>query len=182
MARGSRRDEADLVGDGDLNSVAIVGTQVHGYRRGHELLATSAKLPKPDQSVVDRLSDVAGPLRPNERFDAYLTGYPLPGGAHYVLARTWQDLDAPRAGCVRTKSLLIPTADWSSAQSLMPFIDMLDAGGFPEEATAVAHEIGYSRFIRFLPPTPDFGPRIFSRRSSSKSRNRSLSSMRLSRS
>ena len=85
----------------------IVERQVHGYRQGHQLLAASAQLPKEDQSVIDRLSDVAGPLRPRERFESYLTAYPLPSGESFVLARTWQDLTVARAGCVRTLSLIL---------------------------------------------------------------------------
>lgn len=90
----------------------IVEQQLHGYRHGHELLSASTRLPPRDQDLVDRLSDVAGPLGPGERFAPYLTCYPLPSGSHYVMARTWQDLAAPRAGCVRTRSLLVPMAAW----------------------------------------------------------------------
>lgn len=89
-----------------------IDQQLHGYRHGHELLSTSVKLSAGDQDLIDRLSDVAGPLGPDERFSPYLTCYPLPSGSHYVVARTWQDVKAPRAGCVRTRSLLVPMADW----------------------------------------------------------------------
>lgn len=90
----------------------ILDQQLHGYRNGHQLLSTTLKLPKADQELIDRLSDIAGPLRPNEQFEPYLTCYSLPSGSHYVLGRTWQDFDAPRAGCVRTRSLVIPMSDW----------------------------------------------------------------------
>lgn len=136
--------------------MASVGTQIHGYRRGHELLAASLTLPKTEQSVVDRLSDVAGPLRPSERFSPYLTGYPLPGGSHYVLARTWQDLDAPRAGCVRTRSLLVPATEWADARSLVPYVDALDASGFPEGDEASAADVVLDRPTKPLPPAPAF--------------------------
>ena len=94
-----------------------VDIQIHGYLRGHQLLSSSVDLPRGDQSVIDRLSDVAGPLRPNERFKPYLSGYPLPSGDRYVLARTWQDLTVARAGCVRTVTLLIPASAWAQANS-----------------------------------------------------------------
>lgn len=93
----------------------IIDQQLHGYQHGHELLSGTVRLPARDQDLVDRLSDLAGPLTPGEKFAPYLTCYPLPSGSHYVLARTWQDREASRAGCVRTRSLLIPMADWLSS-------------------------------------------------------------------
>lgn len=93
----------------------IIDQQLHGYQHGHELLSGTIRLPPSDQDLIDRLSDLAGPLAPGEKFAPYLTCYPLPSGSHYVLARTWQDREAPRAGCVRTRSLLIPMADWISS-------------------------------------------------------------------
>lgn len=92
----------------------IIEQQLHGYQHGHELLSGTIHLPPRDQDLVDRLSDLAGPLAPGEKFAPYLTCYPLPSGSHYVLARTWQDREAPRAGCVRTRTLLIPMEDWMS--------------------------------------------------------------------
>ncbi|SFK29252.1 hypothetical protein [Rhodanobacter glycinis] len=86
--------------------------QIHGYRSGHQLLSATIRLSRLDQDVVDRLSDMAGQLRPGERFAPYLTGYPLPSGEHFVLAKTWQDEGAPRSGCVWTQSLLIPIWQW----------------------------------------------------------------------
>lgn len=86
--------------------------QIHGYRNGHQLLSATTRLSRLDQDVVDRLSDMAGQLRPGERFAPYLTGYPLPSGEHFVLAKTWQDEGAPRSGCVWTQSLLIPVWRW----------------------------------------------------------------------
>lgn len=111
-----------------------VEQQVHGYRQGHQLLSSSISLTKADQSTVDQLSDVAGPLRPGELFAPYLSAYPLPSGTFYVLARTWQDLTVHRAGCVRTLSLLVPMADWVSAASLLPLLRLLDATAVPTSA------------------------------------------------
>lgn len=90
----------------------VVDQQLHGYRHGHELLSGTIRLPARDQDLVDRLSDIAGPIGPGEKFTPYLTCYPLPSGSHYVVARTWLDAGAPRAGCVRTRSLVIAMADW----------------------------------------------------------------------
>ncbi len=131
--RGS--DAAHRMGDRRLK-VIVLERQVHGYRQGHQLLAGSVQLPREDQSTIDRLSDVAGPLRPREKFEPYLTGYPLPSGSHYVLARTWQDLTVTRAGCVRTMSLIIPAADFAAAETLSPFLDLLELDRLPEDGEA----------------------------------------------
>ena len=119
-------------------------------------MSSSVDLPKVDQSVIDRLSDVAGPLRPNEKFDSYLSGYPLPSGNRYVLARTWQDLTVTRAGCVRTLSLVILDAEWAGGKSLQPFLDLLDPSEFPEAWEAEAHQVMPSPVGQPMPPVPDF--------------------------
>lgn len=121
--------------------------QLHGYRHGHQLLSASVKLPKQDQDLVDRMSDVAGPLRPGERFDPYLTCYPLPSGAHYVLARTWQDLDAPRAGCVRTRSLIVPMSEWMTGIDVVGLAERLSRDG----PSAPAERVEDDRLSRPLP-------------------------------
>ncbi|OQW76544.1 MAG: hypothetical protein BVN32_08985 [Proteobacteria bacterium ST_bin14] len=124
--------------------MTVVERQIHGYRQGHQLLAASAQLLKEDQSVVDRLSDVAGPLRPRERFQSYLTAYPLPSGERFVLARTWQDLTVSRAGCVRTLSLIVPMKDWADAEELSSFLDLMPMDHLPDygDATGVVVETG----------------------------------------
>lgn len=85
---------------------------LHGYRHGHELLAGSIRLPTPDSDLVTRLSDLSGSLGSDQKFVSYLTAYPLPSGQFYALATTWPDENAPRAGCVLTHTLLIPSTEW----------------------------------------------------------------------
>ncbi|MFL6388859.1 MAG: hypothetical protein ACJ71U_15360 [Terriglobales bacterium] len=102
-----------------------VEQQCHGYKGGHQLLATSVKLVREDQDTIDRLSDISGALRPDERFSPYLTAYPLPSGEYYVLAKTWQDLDARRAGCVLTRSFLIRLGDWIHFEDVQGLIQRL---------------------------------------------------------
>ena len=99
-------------------SPTTVHQQLHGYRKGHQLLSASLVLEAPDQDVVNRLSDLTGRLRPSELFDPYLTAYPLPSRAYYVVAKTFQDLEAPRSGCVLTRSVLIPMAAWVELKNL----------------------------------------------------------------
>ncbi|MES2975664.1 MAG: hypothetical protein V4757_18745 [Pseudomonadota bacterium] len=130
-----------------------VEAQLHGYSHGHELLVASAPLPKADQTVVDRLSDVAGPLRSGETFQPYLSSYPLPSGNWNVLARTWPDSTVSRPGCVRTLSLLIPSDDWSHSASLLPFLKLLSTSEFPSEAKS---ESLPSPQAMALPPAPLF--------------------------
>ena len=95
---------------------------LHGYRDGHELLASSLYLTdrvwrahgleQPDWNVrlylqLGQRSDLTGYLPTDSpRSFSYETGYPV--GDIYVFARTWYDEDAPRTGCVLTHSLLIP--------------------------------------------------------------------------
>lgn len=132
-----------------------VHVQIHGYRKGHQLLASSIILPKGDQTVVDRLSDVAGPLRPKEQFEPYLAAYPLPSGNHYVIARTWQDLTVPRAGCVLTKSVLIDAQLWSVKAPLLPILQFLDPNILPDEAQALEMDLPVQDNTR-LPPAHNF--------------------------
>ena len=116
-----------------------IDQQCHGYKGGHQLLASSIKLSRQDQDTIDRLSDVSGPLRPNEKFAPYLTTYPLPSREFYVLARTWQDVEARRAGCVLTRSLLIQVDEWAAVEDVTGLIQhlrevdrkQLDAESFP---------------------------------------------------
>lgn len=135
--------------------MTVVERQIHGYRQGHQLLAASVQLCKEDQSAIDRLSDVAGPLRPRERFAPYLTAYPLPSGEDYVLAQTWQDLTVARAGCVRTLSLIFSAADWGGAESLSPFFDLLAISQLPADADAT-RAIVCPAAATTLPFVPDF--------------------------
>src|SRR6202000_2816140 len=86
----------------------------------------------------------------------YLSGYPLPSGDRYVLARTWQDLTVARAGCARTLSLVIPALDWAGAKSLEPFIYLLDPSAFPEAGKADARQVTPSPVVRPMAPVPDF--------------------------
>ena len=99
-----------------------ISQQIHGYQGGHGLLRGNVKLSREDQDLVDRLSDIAGPLRPSELFEPYLTTYPLPSDQYYVVARTWQDLDAPRAGCVLTSSMFVPMGVWERTGLILDMI------------------------------------------------------------
>jgi hypothetical protein len=99
------------------------------YRNGHSLAGASLKLNRTDQDLVDRLSDLAGPLGPGQTFSPYLTCDALGGEPYFVIARTWQDLGAPRAGCVVTRSLLVPIEAWRDGGVIAPLVRALDSEG-----------------------------------------------------
>lgn len=135
--------------------MSVVERQVHGYRHGHQLLAASTQLQKEDQSVIDRLSDLSGPLRPSERFKPYLTAYPLPSREWFVFARTWQDLTVARAGCVRTLSLIIRMSDWAEAEGLSAYLNFLRVEGLPQDNDAT-QVVVQSALVEPLPPVLEF--------------------------
>ncbi|PZO52405.1 MAG: hypothetical protein DCF16_09470 [Alphaproteobacteria bacterium] len=95
-----------------------VHRQRHGYKNGHQLLAGTVKLSRTDQDLVDRLSDISGPIRPGQLFEPYLTFYPLPSESYFVIAKTWQDRDAPRAGCVITQSVFLASEFWERGEGV----------------------------------------------------------------
>jgi len=144
-----------LPGQWASEAMLTVEVQIHGYRKGHQLLASSVVLSKEDQAVVDRLSDVAGPLRPREHFAPYLSAYPLPSGLYYVIARTWQDLTVPRAGCVRTKSVLVDAKVWSQLVPLIPIFRLLSSVELPSETDAIRVELD-EHLEQKLPRALDF--------------------------
>lgn len=88
-----------------------VEQMIHGYVRGHELLATSVRVSALDQDEITRLSDLSGNLLGDDP-PSYLTMYPLPSGTWYAFARTWPDAQAARRGCVVTRTALVPMDDW----------------------------------------------------------------------
>lgn len=97
----------------------LVHQLLHGYRRGHRLLAGSIDPDHNTADLVARLSDLSGSLISDAEFQPYLTGYPLPSAEFYALARTWPDDSARRAGCVLTHTLLIPIERWG--KTLNPY-------------------------------------------------------------
>jgi hypothetical protein len=77
---------------------------LHGYRRGHRLLAGSEHPSPETTALIDRLSDAAAGLDAKE--PTYLTAYPLPDG-RYAFARTWRAHSAPRPNTVWTHTLIL---------------------------------------------------------------------------
>ena len=120
-------------------TAARLHRQLHGYRSGHQLLHSTVRIQRKDQDRIDQLSDMAGPLRPGEKFDPYVSAYPLPSSEYFVLARTEQDHAAPRAGCVITNSLLVPRVYWEQDASPASLIELLEASVEEGAVPAPAH-------------------------------------------
>ena len=115
-------------------SAATVHQALHGYRRGHELLASSVRLPPPAADLVTRLSDLSGSIASGWDFTSYVTAYPLTGTPYFALARTWEDKKAARAGCVLTHTLLIPIDDWKTTPEPRTFSELFaDADDLRDE-------------------------------------------------
>lgn len=95
-------------------SAPAIQQLLHGYRNGHQMLAGSLRLKGEAADLVDRLSDLSGAIVPNTKIEPYLTLYPIPQSGFYAVANTWIDPTGPRAGCVLTHTLLVPTALWST--------------------------------------------------------------------
>ncbi len=114
---------------------------VHGYRRGHQLLAFSIRLSSKSNELTKRLSDLSGLLTRESDFAPYLTSYPLPDNDFHALAKTWPDVNASRAGCVLTHTLLIPSEYWARAADHRKFAEYFkrpesdfNANVFPKKA------------------------------------------------
>ena len=94
----------------DRKSHLVVEQTLHGYGEGHELLASSSKLPREARRILLSISDLSGHGFV-DGFDGYLTGYPLPAINKYALGRTWYAPEMSRPGCVWTHTLLIDFED-----------------------------------------------------------------------
>ncbi len=111
-----------------MTSKNMLHQAVHGYARGHELLAASCRLDLVDADEMLRISDLSGsPVASS--FAPYLTLYPLPSGTGYCIARTWLDPEAKRDGCVLTHTLIVPMDMWLAG---VPATQLAQNIRFPE--------------------------------------------------
>lgn len=83
----------------------VIHQAIHGYRHGHQLLASSTNIDDDLAVALANYSDSASRSRSSE--GAYLTGYSRPDGT-YILARTWPVQGAERPNTVITRSLIVP--------------------------------------------------------------------------
>lgn len=98
------------------NKEIVINQALHGYRQGHELLASSLELLSNDKRKMLYLSDSSG-SEFSELFDGYLEGYPL-SDDKYVLSRTWRASEMKRPGCVWTHSLIVDRGDFKDLKNL----------------------------------------------------------------
>ena len=101
-------------------SSSVLHQVLHGYRDGHRLLAGSISIPPGVQQTMLVLSDLSGHGKVN-RFDEYITAYPLNEIGYYALAKTWYAREMPRPGCVWTHTLLVPFAMLASVRNMRSF-------------------------------------------------------------
>lgn len=85
----------------------IIEQTLHGYNKGHGLLASSFPVkPNDDSSLMSVLSDWTG-YRNELGEDSYMTFYPLSNGEKYAFAKTWYAEEMERPGCVWTHTLIV---------------------------------------------------------------------------
>lgn len=89
---------------------------LHGYRNGHQILASSLEFPFADRRLLDSMSDRAG-IDPVNCREGYITGYALPESEKYVLSKTWYADEMQRPGCVWTHSLILDIDSMSKMDS-----------------------------------------------------------------
>ncbi|MBW8683517.1 GAP1-N1 domain-containing protein [Chitinophaga rhizophila] len=89
----------------DRDNISIHQT-LHGYKEGHNLLASSSELNGMERRTLSVMSDYTG-TGVEKGFTEYITGYPLAGSKFYAFSKTWYADEMPRPGCVWTHTLLI---------------------------------------------------------------------------
>lgn len=90
----------------------IINQTLHGYNKGHGLLASSLPLgPSENTSMLSAMSDWGGYRMPLDEPDGYITAYPLPDGKHYAFAKSWYADEMERPGCVWTHTFIIDLDD-----------------------------------------------------------------------
>src|ERR1017187_2278606 len=123
-------------------SVLKIHQTVHGYRDGHELLASSLELTSAMRRIMLALSDLSGDGSP-DGFEEYLTGYPLEEAELYAFARTWYAREMRRPGCVWTHTLLVGMDDLarlSELGSLRAYFRRPESGRISTALATIKHE------------------------------------------
>ena len=86
---------------------------LHGYDRGHRLLASSIPLPPAASRCLLELSD-ANDVIEDADFPSLIAGFPLPETGFYALLKTWPAPEVDRVGSVWTHTLLFESDDLDS--------------------------------------------------------------------
>ncbi|GAB3956367.1 hypothetical protein GCM10028805_46010 [Spirosoma harenae] len=88
----------------------IIHQTLHGYRNGHQLLASSLELAVHTKRLLLFQSDLSGSM-PFKSYYSYLTGYPIQESGLYAIAKSWYANEMQRPGCVWTQTFLIEFSD-----------------------------------------------------------------------
>jgi hypothetical protein len=100
-----------------------IGQAIFGeHQRGHSLLAAS-----PAAAIAAQFSgrmDLQGTVPPNTPWKPYFSGFAH--GDHYVLARTALDPNAPRAGMVFSRALVLPLNDFAEVAAISDLFAYLE--------------------------------------------------------
>ena len=118
-----------------------VAQALHGYRNGHELLATSHRLSRDGSRTLLELSDLSGPAARTRGFESYITGYPVPGEHLYAIARTWLATEGGRPGSVWTHTLLLTPEQLAT-------IDLVNVTKWFRRPTTTEQALGYGRPLK----------------------------------
>ena len=118
-----------------------VAQALHGYRNGHELLATSHRLSRDGSRSLLQLSDLSGPAARTRGFESYITGYPVPGEHLYAIARTWLATEGGRPGSVWTHTLLLTPEQLAT-------IDLVNVTKWFRRPTTTEQALGYGRPLK----------------------------------
>lgn len=128
--------------------IVSIHQTLHGYDRGHRLLARSVELNSDERYRIDRLSDLSGyPGR--EDPPPYLSGYPC--GRYYVIARTWIDVTAERRGTVWTHSLLIASSEIADIADIHELTHLFRCPEHPVDLTSYEQLLS-ARRLESAPP------------------------------
>lgn len=131
---------------------------LHGYERGHRLLASSVAVPQSVERTIAVQSDLSGPS-PVSGFDSYLSGYPLPDLKCFAFARTWYASEQSRPGCVWTHTLLLEHNFLDHAPSLFSLVNLFrrppgPLPGYPDYQTPlISPEVTAEQGPSALSPT-----------------------------
>ena len=118
-----------------------VAQALHGYRNGHELLATSHRLSRDGSRTLLELSDLSGSASRTRGFESYITGYPVPGEHLYAIARTWLATEGGRPGSVWTHTLLLTPEQLAT-------IDLVNVTKWFRRPTTTEQALGYGRPLK----------------------------------
>ena len=128
---------ADNEGTSSTNPI-LVAQALHGYRNGHELLATSHRLSRDGSRTLLKLSDLSGSAARTRGFESYITGYPVPDEHIYAIARTWLATEGGRPGSVWTHTLLL-------THEQLAVVDLVNVTKCFRRPTSLEQASGYAR-------------------------------------